>query len=326
MNANAYEYYRDGHVEQDIEADFRASFPPHAYRLIARHKATRLDLAQAVSHPGVVAVIWVSHASGRIAQSQSVGLQTAAQLVDIQGFDVTDVLKSAHPNLRVVGLVACNGDQIVSRLNQDERFKSTHPALEIIASDSKIEVNLGFSRNVIKVAKAIQKPANRAGGPGLCPVRKGFPVMVSRALPALLKDTVVPGASLRTRNEAILTLGSSEEPRYFGEAPVMAYIPADTCADANCPALRKEDLKLVLGSGGNPIMNPTRISLGALKIVPAWSDASGEWKVFATKTGVPFGVTDNVYRYEGALPGLDKVVEFRPFACAEQKPAPDMGY
>ncbi len=326
VNSNAYEYYKDDHVEQDLEADFRASFPPHAYRLIARHKATRLDLAQAVSHPGVVAVIWVSHASGRIAQTQSVGLQAAAQLVDYQGFDVTDVLKTAHPNLRVVGLVACNGDQIVSRLYQDERFKSAHPSLEFINSNSKIEVNLGFSHNLIKVAKAIQKPVSRKGGAGLCPIRKGFPVMVSRTQPKLTKETVVPGATLRTRNESILTLGSNEEPKYFGATPVIAYIPADTCTDANCPAIRKEDLKLVLGSGGNPIMNPTRISLGTLKIVPAWPDATGEWKVFATKTGVPFGVTDNVYRYEGALPTADNAVEFRPFACAEQLPAPDMGY
>lgn len=118
--------FNDGYSNQNFEVE--VSFYPD-----------RFTLWNTLTSPDYVAVFWIGHGSNG----------KEAKLYDGDGFDITELFSTYHPNLRYLALIGCYSKKAFGPLKR--KIVKNNPKLKIINFEDKIQmhesIDLAISRS-----------------------------------------------------------------------------------------------------------------------------------------------------------------------------------
>jgi hypothetical protein len=294
--------WRYRNYNQKLEKEFRKHFAGKAFRLTVKHDADQHDLWRELRTPTNIAVFWVSHAA--FAEGGA-GAGGAAAIVDRDGFDVAPVLQDGHPGLKFLAVVGCSSTQVLDTIPGFTEW-TTKAGTRVASSDSKVDAKSGLKNALKESTEALSV----APSPLPCPERAGIPILAYRRA-----VTTAEGLSARLRAARVLLKGIllGSLPASASEAPQLTRLHLPEGARIE----RAADLKLVLSTGDSFGGHPEPSDLGRLELSAEWPDP--RWNVFADAAGTPIGVTQHVYRYEGALPPAPASEIYRPYQCIDDE-------
>jgi hypothetical protein len=296
------ESYRKNFTSE-VEEIFSDFFEGKGFRVMVRHHASRDDIFRALHAPSVVGLFWVAHSMPN-GWSLTPGVDIKPELVDSEGWDVTDVFRTIHPNLRWLGLVACDSDQIVLRMYNENHHFSDAPKLRIAGFSKVIDAKEGLRELLKRSERVLNLPEVRSGYEGECSSQWGYPLKITRltryekAYPAVtVQSAGIPIASFPALPIEEDALGERAQER----TPVWIATPEKSL-----------QLDLIVNSGVNYKKDPSVIDLGRISIEAPWT--TGQWHVFGSGEK-PLGVYSNIYKYEGSLEFSSDPQEFQSMKC-----------
>jgi len=300
------------HYAQVLENDFRKYYRGSSYELIVKHNADRWDVYNTLHDSNNVAVFWVSHAAP-ITANVNAGIGFDPLLVDYQNDDVKPLLKSIHPNLRWLSIVACNSQLILDWLKQNPQTdpRTQDPSLDIQGFNYFVDARKGLRSAVHESWNELNKQEVVSGYQAPCSEVRGHSIQIQREMSA----TAVKTGLKEFRAVSFMMNG-----KLIGVLP-KTLVPAGTTGstvtnfniEMSDTLQSRAEMKITVDSGADPAQVLPDFDMGKFRMI---SDAgTGDWKVFADGNGVPFGVTRNLYEYTGPLQLAAESMTFKPFSC-----------
>jgi hypothetical protein len=144
---------KDFSITQEIENLYRNSFENSGYKLVVKHAADQLTLQKHLLSDKTLALFWVSHSIGE----QSVeGLSLSSSIQDYYGNDVRDLFQNVNPNVRFIGLVGCESNDIIKRFREQGHYKENQ-RLEYFGFDKKVHYKKGIQQSIKQSAKLLDQ-------------------------------------------------------------------------------------------------------------------------------------------------------------------------
>lgn len=128
---------RNYEIEDDIQQRFERHFNGSGYKVIYQHGATASTLHHHLISPHTLALFWISHA--KASQSVFSGL-----IVDKYGNNLESVFQMINPNIKYIGLIGCQAQELV-KIRNSSTF--------IYSFDKKITLGAGIRRAIKESAK-----------------------------------------------------------------------------------------------------------------------------------------------------------------------------
>jgi hypothetical protein len=284
-------------VPESLEGIFRGHFDSGQYSLRVIHRATQLNIWEAIHSPRTLGLIWISHAGA--ATPSSGGLQAGNPVIDADHFDVANVFQDFHPNLRFLGLVACDSGYVLTQQFLRHSVRRRSPNLYIYGFRHPVDATEGL--------RTVQSWSNQV-----------LELITHTHLRPPLTTEVRPSLELRlTRRFDYLPQGSSRIlPAVRIEnlaGTVLGVFPPSQNRSSQTLILRirgnlrgftdSSQLNLVMNAGDNPRMSSEQMSLGRFEVT-APSVPSLRWSAYSNAEGNPIGFTQNLYEFQGELPLL----------------------
>lgn len=301
---------KDWEIEKPLEKIFKKHFKESGYEVVIKEKVTMETLWDELHNPENIALFWVSHAKEQ--SSISTGISNEAAVVDYYGSDVKEAFKYIHPNMRYVGLIGCNAESIIDSY-KEEGFYQGNPFLRIHSFDKKIDARKGLRQSIRKSALSLGDYKNTIGAGG-----KIFstPLVVHDFEDNYLckeQQSVVKVNLLRTTNEDVGSVSIKISNHIVGFLPALEAggSQRETLLIPSSIISSTRDLKITIDS--NVFGEREKLSLGNYELEPV--GFSGSWKLFSKMDGTPIGVTKNIYRYKGELPGEESIDRVQIYSC-----------
>ena len=286
-------FYNYKHYPAKIEQSFRQKFANQGFDLRVIQGATRADLFKVMNSMETRAVFWVSH-EAPISWSNKKGLALDPLLVDKNGADVKDLFLQISPSIEWVSIVACDSQLVLNwvqtQADQDVktrplRWQGFPKAVDAIQAlkQSLREARAFFSGDNLGHRACV--PENS----WLLHIKRTLSVAKdheSQFLPAVTLS--VDGKILAAFQETFVNAGTSFEQKIDVEVPIDRTQPP--------PARRRA----LIESGLNPMNLPRGFNLGDFEIEDSMTGKT--WQVFAKSDGMPFGVTERLFSWQGAEP------------------------
>lgn len=114
---------------QEYEDAFRKYFTPQGYEVVIKHQADQYHLWKALHSPTTVALFWMSH--GGWSERSCVGIGSQGMIADHRGFDVAPIFQEIHPNVRFLGVIACNAGSIIKHIFKNNKIEIKNPNLGV---------------------------------------------------------------------------------------------------------------------------------------------------------------------------------------------------
>lgn len=137
-----------------LEKKFKKVFKDSHHDIRIHHKAGPRELHQALTSSETVALIWVSHAASE--QDLGHGYKAGEVILDYWGNDVKNFFTLVPENLKFLGLVGCEANQIIEGF-RDRGHYEAFPHLEIKSFDYKVRLSRGFKETLKSAVLALQK-------------------------------------------------------------------------------------------------------------------------------------------------------------------------
>lgn len=283
-----------------LERVFRNKFKGTGYRLVVKNHVNFHDVHETLRSPENVAVFFVSHGA-----VDSLNLRGGAgikpMLADEQGFDITEAFAAPHPNLRFLGLVACDSMRVIEQL----KLKTA-----VHGFNGIVDAKNGLAESIRKGFSTLRRYDVSLGYQMPCEQREGVSLKIVRRLRPAADGMVFknyPSVRVRAHGKVIASFPAVrtrlDRSSLWEQAQVawVDHVPRE----------------LVVDAGNNMIGVPDGIEIGRLEFA-APSNAELEWKVMSRPDGSPFGVTKHVYRI--ARNGGGDVERFYPYRCQPMPP------
>jgi hypothetical protein len=339
-----------GNTNDALEKIFRNRFEHSGYTLEVHHDVDATALWNVFHSPQNVAVFFVGHAAATRELGPGGGLQGEGIIADRDGNNLKDVFKTIHPNLRYLAVVGCKAQAIFDQFKKEGAYKN-NPYLKIFSFDHVVDpfdypVQTEFTGGLTQAAnhglevlsvprtydelftytgpcekqdpqtlpgKSLEqcrayyvshrdiemKPEFAQGLAPACYATQGIAIQVKRVISSDAKADAIKPLRLVAQDHI---LGIFPEGRPGETQTLDLYFDAGSIQSV-------EDLKITADTGASL---SEKIYIGKLEIAPSWQ--GGEWKPIVSASGVPLGVTRNIYRYSGPLKNLPRV-QYQPFSC-----------
>jgi hypothetical protein len=273
----------------DLENNILRFFKHDEYILNAEHYANADRIHRALTSGLFTAIIYVSHGSyfngGFLPIDQS-------KLYDLETRDISSLFKKVHPNLKYLGIVSCYGNKFVKSLRKSGKL--TNKSIQIDSFDGLIDANKGVSKLTYKAYKRLNKKDIIDGYYNSCQKEQGFKIRLTPLeMPQEQKQSPIM-VNLRGQLLGVIP------PEEFGQTKEFFVNSNDIKS--------KVDLKVILSNGcQNCSKDATKFPLGKYQIsLISENENQGKWELFAKRDGTPFGVSQNIYRYQGNVKTLSK--------------------
>lgn len=240
------------------------------FNFIIEHKADQEVLHQYLNDPETMALFWVSH--GAYAKFKSSGAMKATPfLLDHQKDNVAKVFEKVNPNVKYLGIIGCNTQQILENILKERSDLDYYvPNKKVIAQSALKRSIKNFrytharkdnSLIVTKPVPAEQISIKRKTGDRPYPY-KSLKVIVGKDL-----ITVLP--KMKPNSEQTFQIHIPQKDHYS-----------------------KRELKIVFESGQSPFDETDYF--GQLVI-----EHKGEekWKLFSRRDGKPFGTNERIFNF-----------------------------
>jgi hypothetical protein len=255
-----------------LEKKFKKAFKNSGHELIIHHKTDPKFLYSVMTSEKTEAVIWVSHAAGE--HELKPGFKADDIILDIWGNDVKKFFTLVPQNLKFLGLVGCQAQQIIDGFTERGNYVN-HPHLQIKSFEKKVRLYSAFDKTL---KAAVQSLENKPMWNDAAPV-ENIQFQIERSA----------YEESKTLQSAWLELGDQ----------VLAFFEVDqlTHSEVSIPEnvfdkIPRKNMKLFRAKSETS----TDDSLGMLTITPVQS--IGAWTVFA-KDGRPIGGKDQqLYVYK----------------------------
>jgi hypothetical protein len=206
----------------EYEARFNDFFTPKGFEVVTNRKANLHDLRQALLFSNASAVFWVSHAS--LAQCSITEMGTPPLIVDFLGFDVSSAMREFSPSVRFFGIVGCNSNDAIQRLEAQYKIAKNYPDLKILGTSSSIEINEGIdfftreSLSYLSLPLPVMHSQQEGHSEGL------IQIDVVRRIPAHLlsksEPIFLPAVSLEIGTRTLVTFPPIIDPKMVQNATV----------------------------------------------------------------------------------------------------------
>jgi len=292
--------------KKKLERDFRNYFESRKYDVLVNHQANQYDLWSALHSPENVAVFWVSHSN--FYQTKD-GIYAQGFVVDDQGFDLKDIFREVHPNIKFLGVVGCKSHPVLDKILNSENIKKDNVGFSWVAFSGKTDARKGLRKAIRLSEPYLNQPVVLAGYHSSCPTKMGFPIVITRHFS---DSDFIDYPPLRIENHGkILGVFPSAKP---GEAQQVLEVFLPESVAETSPA----QFQLIATAGSRGQQLKKKFDLGELKISASWAGA--QWRLFADQNGVPFGVSIHIYQYEGLDVAVGKAVEYQGYVCKPMPP------
>ena len=235
--------------------------------------ANQYDLYQAL-HSGFDAVFWVSHEAAPASSSST--LTSAPLLVDQSGADVKAALTDIAPSVAWVSIVACNSNQVVRWLFQQQSAGILPTQLhgfdgEVDAEQALLE-SIAIAQATFHIMQASLPPSLVAA-----PRATQYLVTIKRHLSNAegITSKAFPAVTIEAANRAVgtmdaMTLAANQTSDQFA---VVDMFPSVT--------------EVKIQSGFDPLSAPPDLSLGDFSI-------DDQWRTLSKPDGSPLGTTERI--------------------------------
>jgi hypothetical protein len=326
-----------------LEKIFRKRFENSGYQIEVYHQADAQTLWNVLHSSNTAGVFFVGHAADE--GSLGNGLESEGIIADISGNNLINIFTAVHPNIRFLAIVGCDARAIFDSF-ETRGFYKNNPSLQIFSFDHEVDpydfpIELSWNSGLTQAINAslpklaknqtydelfpdggaceeslspddddfemntceqyyvthrnIVMSAELAQGmPQACYLAQGYKINVTRKLTS--ENSGAPLLELLSDGKVIGVLPALNTSS-TQQATVYLELPAGFTA---------EDMKITADSGLS-LENAGSVVLGRLNIEG--------WSPIADPQGNPLGVTENIYRYSGALPGTSALEEYSPYAC-----------
>jgi hypothetical protein len=291
-----------------LDGIFRKPFATDFYELSIKHKATQYDLWQALHSYQTIAIFWLSHAGCTEFDVPDYAMQLA--MPDFNHFDAAGILQEIHPNLRFLGVIACNSNLVIKKISSEYDIQTRNPDLEIKAFDQKISAENGLLE-AIEIAKlVIRNKEFQKGYPvRSCPSYKGYPMRISRRVPTDPRAALFPPLRVETSGGKILGMFKGEDQNFNQEEDIEIFFPL-------LPSSKRVNLGLIMEIGRIVSSSATPVH-GHIEVLSSWEGAG--WRMNAALQGI----TTHILTYTGTLnlnEAVNQQVKYEPFDCSPMPP------
>jgi len=299
-----FEHYLGG-----LENQFQEHFKNSGYEISVIHQANRDQLYAALHDPANVGVFWLSHSTA-VSGNPIKGVQFDPRIVDAIGSDVKELFQNVHPNIRWLSIVSCNSNMIL----QNE-LKDHHASLRTQGLDNETDARVGLKEALEKSDEILLNSDTKYGYAGVCPISEGRPVLVSRTISSpgvFFAKIVYPAVTIDFHGRSVgafpeVTVTNQTIGKMFHQTQLVFL-------DMNDAIQNPSDLNLTINSGLNAIEVTPDLDFGRFEITGFWSGAN--WKALSSPvTGKPFGVTKNLFIYQGPTHPDSTLKTAKPFTC-----------
>jgi hypothetical protein len=294
-----------------LESILKKQFDAYPYELEVTHKATQYNLWQALHSYHTIALFWLSHAGC----TEYPVPQYAVQVVmpDFNHFDATKVLQEIHPNLRFLGIIACNSNLVVNKVNNEYSIRISNPDLEIKSFSQKISPEDGLLQ-AMKIAHDVVRNEEFQKGYTVrsCPSYNGYPILIKRSVPKNEIGAFFPPLRVETNGGKILGFFKAQDSHSYAEENIEIFFPLSS-------SLKRTHLDLIIETG-RMVSSPFALYHGHIEIVSSWNGAG--WRIIP----ILQGITTKILSYDGTsnLSGLShQQVKYLPFDCSPMPPIKD---
>ncbi len=310
----------------NLENIFRKTYADSGYNIVVKHKASAYDLWNALHSPENIGVFWMSHAAPKIKINDSINFDGVINTIN--GGNVRSLFNHTHPNLRWLGIIACNSHDAIGVSGENQITKTNNLTTltfhELVRPEQGLRKALKMSNAILGrgdhiwsdnsfcildgsciYTKKVQRIKARdefiqRNNTITCPIKKGVPIIIKRTIPSNIPKEALTSISITLDDNNLLTLFPPGNPGDIQQTTV--YLPMTSL---------KNHLTIKVEADGSMNRDP-KPYLGGIDFQASWIGAS--WKVFSVKS-VPVGTIQNIYSYTGLATIDAPEVEHRPFEC-----------
>ena len=261
-------------INKKLEKIFKRKLKHIHENLVVVHHVDKETLFKELSNKNNKAIFWVSHSNG--SEGDIINNNT---IVDYRGVDVSEVFQAPSKGLQFLGFVGCNAKFLVEKFKQLKTMNNNENLLTYSRA-KKIDARIGLKKAIKSYLKAqknqLLKKSNKK-----CEEFQKVEVTITRTIPEKFSSIGSEALSLKVLQSGKLvglfpkgSAGEVQSIKVFLDNPT-----------------RKNDLKLVLDSG----ITSKSVVMGKIEF------ENMNYKLFANRLGIPFGVGRHVFRYKGSL-------------------------
>jgi hypothetical protein len=230
------------------------------------------------------------------------GLQTIATE---EGSDLKSIFSEIHPNLKFLAVIGCKSHPVLDSILNSNEFKRDHVGLAWVAFGDQIDAKKGLKAAIRVSTHFLNQPEVIQGYSSPSPLRIGLPITITRDLSRSGKGAF---PALRIENQGKVLGVFPSEVEGGGLQTLETWIPILS------ENIEPSQLKLVASSGFHASTSNRKFDLGELKISAAWTESG--WRAFSDRNGILFGVSTNIYLYQGSSGIIDNAMEYEAFNCS----------
>lgn len=142
--------------ERYLEEKFQKYLRNSGLNLVIHHQVDPVKLSEVIQDPETEAIIWVSHAAKE--KEQVPGRSAPAVIMDIHGNDVKNFFSTIPQNVRFLGIVGCQAEEIFNGFKARGNY-SQNPNLEIMSFRKKVSLQGGIKKVSKRLAQVLKVPA-----------------------------------------------------------------------------------------------------------------------------------------------------------------------
>lgn len=139
-----------------LENKFQKYLKNSGLNLVVHHQVDPIKLSEVIKDPETEAIIWVSHAAKE--KEQVPGRSAPAVIMDIQGNDVKNFFSSIPLNIKFLGIVGCQAEEIFNGFRERGNY-SHNPNLEIMSFRKKVSMQGGIKKVSKRLAYLLKNPS-----------------------------------------------------------------------------------------------------------------------------------------------------------------------
>ena len=261
-------------INQKLEKIFKRKLKNIKEELVVLHHVDKETLFKELSNKNNKAIFWVSHSNG--SEGDIINNNT---IVDYRGVDVSEVFQVPSKGLQFLGFVGCNAKFLVEKFKELETMNNNENLLTYSRA-KKIDARLGLKKAIKAYLKA-EKEEKLKASTQKCEDSQKIEMTITRALPREFKTNIDEALSLKVLQAGKL-VGLFPKASAGDVQSIKVHLDNPT---------RKNDLKLVIDSG----ITSKNVVVGDIEV------EGMNYKIFANRSGIPFGVGRHVFRYKGSL-------------------------
>lgn len=136
-----------------LEKKFHDYLKKTDLNLVIHHNTDPQKLYEVLNSEETEALIWVSHAAKE--KQTAPGMSAQATILDVYGNDVKNFFTTIPKNLRFLGIVGCQAEDIIKGFRERGNYDQ-HPQLEIMSFRKRVSMQGGIKK-VLKRLRALDK-------------------------------------------------------------------------------------------------------------------------------------------------------------------------